>query len=60
MQTFLMTYRTFTTPMELLNALIERYGVAPPLNFPHEEFYYVKKIVVIRAQYDDAFLIRED
>lgn len=49
---FLLTYRSFTTPMELLDKLVARYNIEPPECVPGEvltAFEKKKKIVQLRV-----------
>ena len=48
-QTFLLTYRTFTTPNKLLNLLIARYHTAPKPNISSEEWEGLKKSIRLRV-----------
>ena len=47
-QTFLLTYRTFTTPNQLLNILKARYHMEPPKNAPKDWTEKVQKPIRLR------------
>ncbi|KAJ5077753.1 ras guanine nucleotide exchange factor i-related [Anaeramoeba ignava] len=49
MDTFLMTYQSFTTPTKLLHKLIERYNVPNHLDLEEREFEKLKKAVKLRV-----------